>query len=234
MSEETKGLTFRTLKANEIELRAATVKANGYSLLLYKDARCDMNILDETVGALGWKRSHSRENANCTVEIWDQDKEQWIGKEDTGKASYTEKEKGLASDSFKRSCFNWGIGRELYSSPFIWIPAKDDVTKKGEKYSIKFSVGVKVDVIEYDENREISKLRIIGKDGKARFMFGYSKNEETDNIPIGETMLDSIIKMLDGDIDLTTKLCDKYKVNGLIECNVIQGNEIYKYLKISK
>lgn len=114
---------FRNLKANEIECRAQIIKENGVSLLLYKDARCDMKILDETVGPMNWQRHHSRDNANCTVSIWDDDKKQWIPKEDTGSESNTEKEKGLASDSFKRACFNWGIGRELYTAPFIWIPA---------------------------------------------------------------------------------------------------------------
>ena len=114
-------MNFRNLKANEIECRVSTMSEKGLSLLLYKDARCDMRILDETVGALNWKREHTRDNANCIVSIWDNEKKQWISKEDTGTESYTEKEKGLASDSFKRACFNWGIGRELYTSPFIWI-----------------------------------------------------------------------------------------------------------------
>lgn len=116
---------FRDLRADEIECRVAQAKQNGVALLLYKDARCDQNILDETVGAMNWQRFHGRENANCTVTIWDKEKGQWIGKEDTGTESNTEKEKGLASDSFKRACFNWGIGRELYTAPFIWIDAKD-------------------------------------------------------------------------------------------------------------
>ena len=114
-------MNFRNLKANEIECRVSTMSEKGLSLLLYKDARCDMRILDEKVGALNWKREHTRDNANCIVSIWDNEKKQWISKEDTGTESYTEKEKGLASDSFKRACFNWGIGRELYTSPFIWI-----------------------------------------------------------------------------------------------------------------
>jgi hypothetical protein len=80
-----------------------------------------MAILDETVGALNWMRSHGRDNANCTVSLWDADKSQWVSKEDTGTESNTEAAKGLASDSFKRACFNWGIGRELYTAPFIWI-----------------------------------------------------------------------------------------------------------------
>ena len=118
-----KNLIFRDLKADEIDCRVATCSEKGLSLLLYKDARCDMNILDETVGAMCWTRHHGRDNANCIVAIWDEDKKQWIEKEDTGTESNTEAAKGLASDSFKRACFNWGIGRELYTAPFIWIPA---------------------------------------------------------------------------------------------------------------
>lgn len=118
---------FRELRADEIECRIAQIKKTqngpGLSLLLYKDARCDQNILDETVGPMYWQRKHTRDNANCIVSIWSRDLNQWIEKEDTGTESNTEKEKGLASDSFKRACFNWGIGRELYTAPFIWITA---------------------------------------------------------------------------------------------------------------
>jgi hypothetical protein len=102
-----------------------------------------MNILDETVGAFNWQRIHSRDNANCTVSIWDEEKKQWISKEDTGTESNTEAAKGLASDSFKRACFNWGIGRELYTAPFIWIKAEDCCIseKNGKKVTYdKFSV----------------------------------------------------------------------------------------------
>lgn len=103
-------LNFRPLYAEEIECRIGTVKeGKGVSLLLYKDARCDMAILDETVGAMNWKREHVRDNANCIVSIWDDEKKMWISKEDTGTESNTEKEKGLASDSFKRACVNWGM-----------------------------------------------------------------------------------------------------------------------------
>ena len=116
---------FRDLFADEIECRVAQAKDTGVSLLLYKDARCDQNILDETVGPMNWQRHHTRENANCIVSIWDEKKQAWVSKEDTGTESNTEKEKGLASDSFKRACFNWGIGGELYTAPFIWIRATD-------------------------------------------------------------------------------------------------------------
>lgn len=119
------GINFRALRADEIDVRVNTISQKGCSLLLYKDARCDMNILDETVGSTNWQRRHSRDNANCTVSIWDGEKNAWIEKEDTGTKSYSEEEKGLASDSFKRACFNWGIGRELYTAPFIWIKAEN-------------------------------------------------------------------------------------------------------------
>lgn len=156
---------FRTLRADEIDARVGTAKdgGKGVSLLLYKDARCDQNILDETVGPYNWQRSHSRDNANCIVSIWDKEKQQWIYKEDTGTESKTEAEKGLASDSFKRACFNWGIGRELYSAPFIWIPG-DPQKLKYEKFSV-LEIG-------YDENREINKLAIADKSGVVVYKYG--------------------------------------------------------------
>lgn len=132
---------FRTLRADEIDCRIAQVKrdGSGLSLLLYKDARCDQNILDEEVGPFNWKREHTRDNKNCIVSIWDEKKNQWISKEDTGTESNMEKEKGLASDSFKRACFNWGIGRELYTAPFIWID-KGNFTFRDGKCFDRFTV----------------------------------------------------------------------------------------------
>lgn len=168
-------LKFRDLRADEVECRVATVSEKGCSLLLYKDARCDMNILDETVGVLNWQRHHSRENANCTVSIWDSEKQQWIEKEDTGTESYTEKEKGLASDSFKRACFNLGIGRELYTAPFIWISGEDaKVQQKNGKWTTyeKFSV-TKMDIVD----GKIIALNIANdKTGKVVYSFGYTRN----------------------------------------------------------
>lgn len=177
---------FRDLKANEIEARVNTVRANGCSLLLYKDARCDMNILDETVGAFNWRRKHEVINGNlfCTVEIYDKEHNEWIPKQDVGVESYTEKEKGQASDAFKRACFNWGIGRELYTSPFIWIPSskcemKDNNGKKScydkfkvhsieikDKKIVKLSIiNEKINqvVFEYDENSSNEAKKDIDK-----------------------------------------------------------------------
>lgn len=152
-------LVFRPLKESEIDVRVQSVTEKGCILLLYKDARCDMNILDETVGPMNWKREHTRENANCIVSLWDEQKEQWVSKEDTGTESNTEKEKGQASDSFKRACFNWGIGRELYTSPFIWVKKEDCNIRdiKGKKAcSDKFEVSS----IKYDDSKNIVGLSI--------------------------------------------------------------------------
>ena len=157
-------INIRLLKAEEIECRIGTINDKGLSLLLYKDARADMKILDETFGCFGWKRTHQSIDGNlyCTVEIWDKEKQLWIAKQDVGTVSYTEKEKGQASDSFKRACVSVGIGRELYSAPFIWISAKRcNIQKKNDKYICydKFGVGE----IAYSEDREIRDLSIINK-----------------------------------------------------------------------
>lgn len=151
---------FRDLRADEIECRVAKIDDYGnVSVLLYKDARCDQNILDETVGAMNWMRHHCRDNANCIVSIWDEKKQMWVDKEDTGTESNTEKEKGLASDSFKRACFNWGIGRELYTAPTIKIKADDcaALKKYGDKWKCFDNFQVEKIVIE---NKRIVAISI--------------------------------------------------------------------------
>lgn len=167
---------FRNLKADEIDVRINQIASNYCTMLLYKDARCDMNILDETVGSLNWKREHTRENANCIVSIYDEEKKQWVSKEDTGTESFAEQEKGLASDSFKRACVNWGIGRELYSSPsIITFPRKDmGIKDKPEffendkgKYTTK--TYFYVEIIDYDENDNIKDLIIRDNKNNIRF-----------------------------------------------------------------
>ena len=173
-------MQFRTLKANEIDVRVAQIDKNWCTLLLYKDARVDMNILDETVGSMNWQKKYLRDNANCIVSIWDDEKKQWIEKEDTGTESFTEAEKGLASDSFKRACFNWGIGRELYTAPTIFIFPRKDMAKQNEdeepkeffegkngKYQTK--TRFYVDYIDYDNNRNIQNLIIRDHKGNSRF-----------------------------------------------------------------
>ena len=175
-------LEFRALRAEEIDCRVSQVKQNGCTLLLYKDARCDQSILDETVGCMNWMRHHSRDNANCIVSIWDAEKAQWIEKEDTGTESNTEKEKGLASDSFKRACFNWGIGRELYTAPFIWIPAEAcDIQSKGQGYTTYDRFEVKaIDI----QQKKIVGLQIVNcKRGAVVYSYGTLRGNIAQNAP---------------------------------------------------
>ena len=163
---------IRLLKADEIECRVAVIKESGLSLLLYKDARVDQRILDETFGPFGWKRSHQSIEGNlyCTVEIHDKETDEWVAKQDVGTMSYSEKEKGQASDSFKRACFNWGIGRELYTAPFIWIPAgKASIMYKEDQNKVKrFTCNDRFSVssIQYSDDREISALVIVNERGE--------------------------------------------------------------------
>lgn len=171
-------MEFRTLKANEIDCRIQSLNekngAVGAVVLLYKDARVDMRMLDEVVGALNWKREHAiiGDRLYCTVSIYNENTGEWVGKSDVGTESNTEKEKGQASDSFKRACFNWGIGRELYSAPFTyislqkgeWYTGKDGKPKSYAKFTVK--------EIDYDENRNISKLIIVDSKGAVRFTMG--------------------------------------------------------------
>ena len=174
---------FRPLRADEIECRVSTINSRGCSLLLYKDARCDQNILDETVDPMRWKRSHQLigDRLYCTVEIWDIEKGQWIAKQDVGTESYTEKEKGQASDSFKRACFNWGIGRELYTAPFIWINAgnvnlEDSNGKKITKDHFTLTE------IRYDKDGNISALEIKNdKMDKVVYTYGKTKGQRVDD-----------------------------------------------------
>lgn len=155
-----KGFGFRLLRADEIEVRVSQAKEKGAALLLYKNARCDMNILDETVGAENWQRKHydCKGNLFCSVGI--RIGNEWIWKDDCGEESNQSAEKGEASDSFKRACVNWGIGRELYTAPFLWVPAeKTQIVKRGDKYACndRFTV----EKIAYDDQRRIIGVSIL-------------------------------------------------------------------------
>lgn len=172
-------LKFRTLNADEIDCRIATINQKGLTLLLYKDARVDQNILDEAVGAMNWQRHHSRDNANCIVALWDNEKQQWIEKEDTGTESFTEKEKGLASDSFKRACFNWGIGRELYTAPFIRVSAENASIKQAANGKLQCYDKFIVEQIIYDDKRNIVALAIKNETQNKRVFLMDNRKKES-------------------------------------------------------
>ena len=176
---------FRDLRADEIECRVQSVKANGLVLLLYKDARVDMNILDETVGSENWQREHyeCKGNLFCRVGIRTERKDEtggyagWVFKSDCGTESNTEAQKGEASDSFKRACFNWGIGRELYTSPFIWIPAdKCDIKdgKNGSKQCYDKFIVEKIAI----ESKRITGLAIYNATKNVRAFVYYEDKQQ--------------------------------------------------------
>lgn len=174
-------MNFRDLTADEIECRIQSVhkEGKGLVLLLYKNARCDMNILDETVGAENWQRDHyeCKGNLFCRVSICVETKKgesvfpEWVWKSDCGVESNTEAQKGEASDSFKRACFNWGIGRELYTAPFIWIPADKCTISNGKCYD-KFEVE-KIII----ENKKIVAISIMNVAKKCR-AFVWQKDKQ--------------------------------------------------------
>lgn len=223
---------FRLLRADEIECRVALAKANGVSLLLYKDARVDANILDETVGMYNWENSFSRDNRNCTVSIYDKNKKEWVSKEDTGTESNTEKEKGLASDSFKRACFKWGIGRELYSAPFIWIPSsvceiKPNSNGNGYTTSDRF----KVTSIGYDDQERIKQLRIVNeKTGQIVYELG-KPSIKTNGEKISELHLRSLLGLLANNGIPSEYVCQGYQVMDLAELTEAQHTQIAKNIE---
>ena len=171
---------IRMLEAGEIECRVGMVNEKGCSLLLYKNGRTDMRLLDETFGIFGWKKSHQFIDGNlyCTIDIWDQEKKQWISKQDVGTESYAEKEKGQVSDSFKRAGVCVGIGRELYTAPFIFIPISK-VTVKEERGKKVVKDSFRVQSITYnEEKRTIDGLVIVNQENQVVFQcMNVSKNK---------------------------------------------------------
>lgn len=174
-------INFRDLTPDDVEVRVAMARKNGVSLLIYKDARVDQAILDETVGQMNWRKSYQmiKDNLYCSIDLWDEEKKQWVSKQDCGVESNTEKEKGEASDAQKRAGFVWGIGRELYSAPFIWVSEKDCKIEEKSKgvYACKDRFSVSVMTVE---NKKIVDLQIVNEStNKTVFVFGSSKAQPT-------------------------------------------------------
>lgn len=234
MGNEIKNITIRLLRADEIECRASTASEKGVSLLLYKDARVDQRILDETFGLFGWKRSHQCIDGNlyCTVEIYNEKTGEWISKQDVGKVGYAEKEKSQASDSFKRACFNWGIGRELYTAPFIWIPAeKTDIQPKNDgKFYCKdyFSV----DSIEYNGEREIIGLSIINRKKQIVYELKGKPTEEPEKQKqaVSSSQIDSLEKELQRTGVKMEAVKDRYKIENPSEMSEITYRRVMNAL----
>lgn len=183
-------MKFRPLFADEIEVKVKQVKENGSVFLLYKTARTDMDLLDETVGPENWQCDYQEIKGNmyCAISIWSEKHQQWIRKQDCGIESREDgdgnEKKGEASDAFKRAGFKWGIGRELYTAPFIWVSSDIVKTKavgNGFRVSDPFAKFY-VAKIEYAENGDICELVI--KDNKRNTVFTYGKNSRNEPITV--------------------------------------------------
>lgn len=174
-------LLKKPLTSKEIDFRIQSISKKGYATILaYKDARADMNRLDEAAWVLGWKREHKLvgQNLHCIVSIYNEETKEWVSKEDVGTESMTEKEKGEASDSFKRACFNWGIGRELYDYPFICIKLNEAEYELGSDGKVKQTYDLKLKQWEWTSEFENWKLKLLSaKDdtGTARFSYKWKE-----------------------------------------------------------
>lgn len=170
----------RTLRADEIECRVAQVTAKGCSLLLYKTARVDRAILTEIYGNR-WQNDFKVIDGKMYggIAIYDNDLKEWLWRWDCGTEPMTEKEKGEASDCFKRAGFKWGIGIELYTAPFIFANVPTEFNKEKKKWELvnKFE---KFDVksISYKDG-VIDKLEIINSKKETVYIKGQYKKEPT-------------------------------------------------------
>ena len=191
---------FRVLTAGEVECRVAQVGKTKdkpwASILIYKDARVDQKLLDEVVGPKNWKNDYEFINGSlyCTVSIWDAEKGEWISKQNVGTESNTEKEKGQASDAFKRACFNWGLGRELYTAPKIFINLDPDEYEESNGKG-RCKAGFFVKDMHCNSDRVIDRLVITDKKSRVRFFYE-QKEEDTLEIAVKKANEASTPQML--------------------------------------
>lgn len=180
------------LKPEDVEARVQKIGSseNGpYAmLLLYKSARTDMRVLDDVFGPMNWKRSHQDINGSlfCTISVWDEEKKEWISKQDVGTPSNRDSKKGEASDSFKRAGFCWGIGRELYDAPTIFVNLNpNELNGRNLRPGVEF----KVSAFDYNEGKhEFNRLTLVDKGGNVRYSLPNSvnayQNQRTANTPL--------------------------------------------------
>lgn len=219
------------LTKEDIECRMQKITDKGAVLLLYKTARVDMRILDEVYGEMNWQRHHEVINGNlfCTISVWDSEKSQWVSKQDVGTESNAEAEKGQASDAFKRAGFAWGIGRELYDAPFIFIHAPVD---KYDRFTVK-------DIKYSKTERKFTSLVIVDKDGKERYRLNGTKTDrpkakeptDEERRQKGIAAISELVKKNKAEQPFADWLKDTMKVDNLDGLTVEQLAEVYKGFK---
>lgn len=176
-------MQFRPLRADEIECRIGQIakNGNGLTLLLYKDSRTDRDILDETVGPESWQCYYDVVGGElfCTISIWSEERQQWISKQDVGTPSNMEAEKGRASDAFKRACFRWGIGVELYTAPRIWVTSSACTIKQGNNGKYVCYDTFTVEQVEIADGKIVSLTIRNENTGKAVFTMAQQSKART-------------------------------------------------------
>lgn len=215
------------LMANEISCRVQSISEKGLSLLLYVTSRDGQKRLDEKYGPLGWQDKYEVIDGElyCIISAWDEERKQWVSKEDVGTASYTAKEKGRASDAFKRACVKHGIGRELYTAPFIWVPATQcKIAKNGDKFATKDKFFV--NLITYTSDGRIDELEIVDQD--MNIVFKQYSTGKIDDIKY-KVLLE---KLEEAEVSMESVVA-LFHVNTLQELDVNQWNKCMRKLEVT-
>ena len=216
------------LQANEISCRVQQINEKGLTLLLYVTSRDGQKRLDEKYGPLGWQDKYEVIDGDlyCIISAWDKEKQVWVSKEDVGTASYTAKEKGRASDAFKRACVKHGIGRELYTAPYIWLSANEvniKVDKNGKATTRdKFSVNL----ITYTSDQKIDELEIVNQD--MDIVFKKYSTAKIDNIKY-KVLLE---KLEEAKVEMGT-IVELFHINTLQEMDVNQWVKCMRKLEVT-
>ena len=224
-------MEVRRLQAKEISCRVQQINENGLSILLYITSRAAMNLLDETYGALLWKRESKEVNGEerCVVSVYNREIHEWISRDDVGTASYTAKEKGRASDAFKRACVNFGIGRELYSAPYIWLTNEQATIKKKKDKDVYYTYdkfGVKS--ISYNGKGEIDSLEILNLSSNEVVFKKFPTQHITK--PMLITLEDAIKEIGDFNYFNVQKIYDMCSINNLKDMDVQDYQSVYNKL----
>lgn len=216
------------LQANEISCRVQQISEKGLSLLLYVTSRDGQKRLDEKYGPLGWQDRYEVIDGDlyCIISAWDKEKKMWISKEDVGTASYTAKEKGRASDAFKRACVKHGIGRELYTAPFIWISEKYCHIKTDANGKSTTKDKFFVNLISYTSDRKIDELEIVNQD--MEIVFKQYASQKIDDIKY-KVLLD---KLKEANVSMDS-VVELFHVNVLQELDINQWNRLMRKLEVT-
>ena len=248
---------IRALYPDEVEVRVAQTTKNGIQLLLYKDSRVDMRILDSVFSVTGWRNRFEKigDDLFCTIEIWDDEKKEWIPKCNCGTEGNVGEGKSTASDAFKRAGFTLGIGRELYTKLFAFVKVPTVARTNGKGYDVADShkyVTYSVTHMKVDEDSEkIVELEITNSNGEVVYTYGMrKKNTSKVNTPKSEEIptesdfealeITSVGKeeiqwLIDNySADILPKICDKYHVEEIAALSMEQFAQIKAKFEASK